>query len=64
MTDAADDAAATTADAPEVPAENIASRAASLAPEELAAGSDDPTAQAAAILQESEERTADPTAGL
>lgn len=31
-----------------------------LLPEELAAGSDDPTAQAQAILEESERRTTDP----
>jgi hypothetical protein len=47
----------------EVPSENIASRAASLLPEELAVGSDDPQAQAEAILLESEERTPDPAAG-
>jgi hypothetical protein len=33
-----------------------------LLPEELAADSDDPQAQAAAILRESDERTADPQA--
>jgi hypothetical protein len=33
-----------------------------LLPEELAADSDDPHAQAAAILRESDERTADPQA--
>jgi hypothetical protein len=48
----------------DVPAENIESRADDLLPEELAVGSADPAAQAAAILLESEERTADPAAGL
>ena len=33
---------------------------ANLTPEELEAGSDDPEAQAAAILRESDERVADP----
>jgi hypothetical protein len=35
-------------------------RRAELLPEEQAAGSDDPTAQAEAILEESDERTAHP----
>jgi hypothetical protein len=35
-------------------------RRAELLPEEQAAGSDDPEAQAAEILEESDERTADP----
>ncbi len=35
-------------------------RRAELLPEEEAAGSDDPEAQAAAILEESDERTEDP----
>jgi hypothetical protein len=52
------------ADGVEVPVENIASRAASLLPEESAVGSDDSTAQAEAILLESEERINDPAAGL
>jgi len=54
----------TVTEADGVSAESVASRAASLLPEELAVGSDNPKAQAAAILQESEERTADPKAGL
>ena len=52
------------ADITDVPSENIASRAADLLPEESAVGSDDPEAQAAAILLESEERTDDPNAGV
>jgi len=40
--------------------ERIESRA-ELLPEEQAAGSDDPEAQAAAILEESDERTDDPS---
>jgi hypothetical protein len=40
--------------------ERIHSRA-ELLPEEAAAGSDDPEAQAAAILEESDERTDDPS---
>lgn len=40
-------------------AERVAERA-HLLPEEIAAGSDDPTAQAEAILAESDERTAAP----
>ncbi|WP_420120795.1 hypothetical protein [Nakamurella sp.] len=47
---------------PEVPAENV-DRRADLLPEEAAVGSDDPRAQAEAILLESEERVADPRAG-
>ncbi|WP_404385034.1 hypothetical protein LL946_04065 [Knoellia locipacati] len=39
--------------------DNVGSRA-ELLPEEQAVGSDDPDAQAAAILAESEERTEDP----
>lgn len=42
---------------------NVASRA-ELLPEEIAVGSEDPQAQAAAILLESEERTNDPDAGI
>jgi hypothetical protein len=38
------------------------SRAADLLPEERAAGSDDPRAQAAAILAESDDREGDPEA--
>jgi hypothetical protein len=41
--------------------EHLHSRA-ELLPEEQAAGSDDPTGQAEAILEESEERTRDPEA--
>jgi hypothetical protein len=41
----------------------VASRA-DLLPEETAVGSDDPRAQAEAILVESEERVNDPNAGL
>ena len=40
----------------------VAARAAELLPEELAAGSDDPDAQARAILEDSDEREADRTA--
>ena len=47
----------------QVTAENVASRA-DLLPEETAVGSDDPRAQAQAILVESEERVNDPDAGL
>ena len=47
----------------QVTAENVASRA-DLLPEEAAVGSDDPRAQAQAILAESEERVNDPNAGL
>ncbi|NJC82196.1 hypothetical protein [Planosporangium mesophilum] len=39
--------------------ERVESRAADLLPEELAAGSDDPRAQAAAILQDSDRREND-----
>lgn len=63
MTESIDSAASTSADLPDVTQENIARRAASLLPEELAVGSDDPQAQAEIILLESEERTADPAAG-
>jgi hypothetical protein len=42
--------------------DRIEQRAAELLPEELAAGSADPEAQAAAILAESDEREADPQA--
>jgi hypothetical protein len=44
------------ADAPAVEDERVESRA-QLLPEEEAAGSDDPTAQAAAILADSDDRT-------
>jgi hypothetical protein len=64
MTDSAGPSAGSNADELDVPADNIASRAEDLLPEELAVGSADPAAQAAAILQESEERTTDPAAGL
>ena len=47
----------------QVPEQNVVTRA-ELLPEELAVGSDDPQAQAAAILLESERRIADPDAGL
>jgi hypothetical protein len=46
-------------DAHDAEAERIRRRA-ELLPEEEAAGSDDPEAQAAEILQESDERTDDP----
>jgi hypothetical protein len=42
--------------------EQVAGRASELLPEEQAAGSDDPEAQAEAILIESEDRKADPDA--
>ena len=42
--------------------EQVRSRAASLRPEEERAGSDDPEAQAAAVLADSEERTLHPGA--
>lgn len=42
--------------------ERVASRASELLPEEQVVGSDDPEAQAEAILEDSEERTADRTA--
>jgi hypothetical protein len=45
---------------PEVPSEDVETRAEELLPEEQVAGSDDPEAQAEAILTESEERTLDP----
>jgi hypothetical protein len=46
--------------------DRVAQRAADLLPEELAAGSEDPKAQAEAILQESDEREAylEPTPDL
>jgi len=47
----------------QVTEENVATRA-ELLPEELTVGSDDPRAQAEAILLESEERTDDPDAGI
>ena len=56
--DPADSSAAT-----QPPQENVATRA-ELLPEELAVGSDDPQAQAEAILIESERRIEDPDAGL
>jgi len=56
--DPADSSAAT-----QVPEQNIVTRA-ELLPEELAVGSDDPQAQAEAILLESEKRIEDPNAGL
>jgi hypothetical protein len=40
--------------------ERVGQRASELLPEERAAGSDDPLAQAEAILAESDERTDDP----
>lgn len=43
-------------------ADRVRRRAADLTPEELAAGSDDPQAQAAAILADSDERTEHPGA--
>ena len=42
--------------------DRVERRAADLLPEELAAGSDDPQAQAEAILEDSDERESDPTA--
>jgi hypothetical protein len=42
--------------------DRIGQRAAELLPEELATGSDDPRAQAEAILEESDEREYDPDA--
>jgi hypothetical protein len=49
---------------PETPdPERVAHRADELLPEELEAGSDNPQAQAEAILEESDERSADGTAG-
>lgn len=44
----------------EIPDEERVERRAELLPEELAVGSDDPDAQARAILEESDERTAHP----
>jgi len=49
--------------ADQVTDENVVTRA-ELLPEELAVGSDDPAAQAEAILLESEERINDPDAGI
>lgn len=49
-------------DSPEIPESMVETRS-DLLPEELAVGSDDPQAQAAAILEESEERVTDPDAG-
>jgi hypothetical protein len=46
-------------DVPDVEPDLVESRAESLLPEELQAGSDDPHAQAQALLEESEERTLD-----
>ena len=45
----------------EAPDNDRIEQRAELLPEELAAGSDDPEAQAEAILQESDERTDDPS---
>lgn len=50
------------ADEPDVDEGDVARRA-MLLPEEKAAGSDDPEAQAEAILAESEERTISPATG-
>lgn len=47
---------------PEPHDERVEARATELLPEELAAGSDDPGAQAAAILEDSDDREADRTA--
>jgi hypothetical protein len=47
---------------PPPPADLVAERADELTPEEQAAGVDDPTALADAVLTESEERTLDRTA--
>ena len=63
MTESIQPSDGSSADVPEVPPDNIASRAANLLPEELAVGSDDPQTQAEVILLESAERTADPAAG-
>ncbi len=46
-----------------IPASTVETRS-DLLPEELAVGSDDPQAQAAAILEESEARVTDPGAGI
>ncbi|MCU1430414.1 MAG: hypothetical protein JWL83_4414 [Actinomycetia bacterium] len=43
--------------------ERVESRAEALLPEEEQAGSDNPRAQAEALLEESEERTLDPDTG-
>ncbi len=57
-----------TPETPETPSEaplpeaTVAARAEDLLPEEQAAGSDNPIAQAEAILDESEARTLDPVA--
>ena len=52
-----------TPETPEPPSEEVVeARAEDLLPEEQAAGSDNPIAQAEAILSESEERTLDPVA--
>ena len=48
--------------APDVPHDDIEARAEELLPEEVVAGSDDPEAQAEAILEESEARTLHPVA--
>ena len=48
---------------PEIPNGTVRTRS-DLLPEELAVGSDDPQAQAEAILAESEERVTDPDAGI
>ena len=50
-------------DSTEIPDSMVETRS-DLLPEELAVGSDDPQAQAAAILEESEERVTDPDAGI
>lgn len=49
--------------ADQVADESVATRS-DLLPEELTVGSDDPQAQAEAILRESEARTQDPDAGI
>lgn len=49
--------------AEDVPTHTVATRA-DLLPEEITVGSDDPQAQAEAILQESEARVEDPDAGI
>jgi hypothetical protein len=48
----------------ETPDEQRVTARQNLLPEELAAGSDDPSAQAEAILEDSDERTADPEGTL
>lgn len=48
----------------EAPDEERVTGRQNLLPEEVAAGSDDPSAQAAAILEDSDERTADPEGTL